>query len=112
MDSERKLDELAADYVTGNLSAEEADEFARLVVDHPELRSEVDRFEKTVGLMLNELPMMEPPSRLRDSIFAAVETPVPQPRRSTVTWVLAALAAGATVLSLALGANNYRLRLA
>ncbi|MEL7505442.1 MAG: anti-sigma factor [Cyanobacteria bacterium J06554_6] len=112
MDSERKLDELAADYVTGNLSAEEADEFARLVVDHPELRSEVDRFEKTVGLMLNELPMMEPPSRLRDSIFAAVEAPVPQPRRSTVTWVLAALAAGATVLSLALGANNHRLRLA
>ncbi|MEO0756425.1 MAG: anti-sigma factor [Cyanobacteria bacterium J06648_16] len=112
MDSERKLDELAADYVTGNLSAEEADEFARLVVKNSELRSEVNRFEKTVGLMLDELPMMEPPSRLRDSVFAAVETPVPQPQRSTLTWVLAALAAGATVLSLALGANNYRLRLA
>ncbi|MEM8807620.1 MAG: anti-sigma factor [Cyanobacteria bacterium P01_G01_bin.38] len=112
MASERKLDELAADYVAGNLSAEEADEFARLVVESPELRSEVDCLEKTVGLMLNELPMMEPPSHLRESVLAEVERPVLQPQRSTVTWVLAAVAAGATVLSLALGLNNYRLRLA
>ncbi|MEO1353734.1 MAG: hypothetical protein AAFW84_34110, partial [Cyanobacteria bacterium J06635_15] len=112
MASERKLDELAADYIAGSLSAEEADEFARLVVENPELRSEVNRLEKTVGLMLNELPMMEPPSHLRESVLAEVEMPVLQPRRSTVTWVLAAVAAGTTVLSLARGLNNYRLRLA
>jgi anti-sigma-K factor RskA len=112
MDSERRLDELAADYVAGNLSAEEADEFAQLVVENPELRSEVDLLEKTVGLMLNELPMVEPPSHLRQRVLAEAEMPVLKPQRSTVTWVLAAVAAGATVLSLALGLNNYRLRLA
>ncbi|MEM6252360.1 MAG: anti-sigma factor [Cyanobacteria bacterium P01_D01_bin.156] len=112
MASERKLDELAADYVIGNLSAEEADEFARLMVENPELRSEVEGLEKTVGLMLDELPMLEPPSHLRASVLAGLEgPPVVQPRRSR-TWVLAAVAAGATVLSLALGLNNYRLRLA
>ncbi len=116
MASERKLDELAADYVIGNLSAEEADEFARLMVERPELRAEVDRLEKTVGLVLNELPMMAPPSHLRTNVLAKAELPAEmpalQPQRSPLIWVLAAVAAGATVLSLALGLNNYRLRLA
>ena len=113
MASERKLDELAADYVVGNLSAEEADEFARLVAENPELRAEVNRLEKTVGLVMNELPMMAPPNRLRASVLAEVEMPVLQPQWSSLwTWALAAVAAGTTVLSLALGLNNYRLRLA
>ena len=112
MDSERKLDELAADYVAGNLSDEEADEFARLIVENPELRSEVTRLEKMVNLMLNELPMMEPPTHLRDRVLAEVEMPALKPQRSIVTWAVAAVAAGTTVLSLALGLNNHRLRLA
>ncbi|MBT9312432.1 anti-sigma factor domain-containing protein [Leptothoe kymatousa] len=118
MAAERKLDELAADYVVGNLSAAEADEFARLMVENPELRSEVDRLEKTVGLMLNELPMMAPPSSLRDTVLAGAEdvsADVPlasSPPLARRTWVLGAVAAGATLLSLVLGVNNYRLRLA
>lgn len=115
MAAERKLDELAADYVVGNLSAEEADEFARLMVENPQIRAEVDHLEKTVGLMLNELPMMEPPSHLRDSVLAGVKMSAAAPpvvQRSPLTWILAAVAAGATVLSLGLGLNNYRLRLA
>lgn len=127
MASERKLDELAADYVAGTLSAEEADEFARLVVNNSELRAEVNRLEKTIGLVLDELPMMEPPQHLRATVLAGVEQP--QHLRDTVlagmdnkppvvvktqrlSWFLGALAAGATLLSLALGMNNYRLRLA
>ncbi|ESA35201.1 anti-sigma-k factor [Leptolyngbya sp. Heron Island J] len=113
MASERKLDEFAADYVAGNLSAEEADEFARLVAEQPELQLEVDRLEKTVGLMLDELPLMQPPQHLRETILAGDNVPVVvRSQRSPITWILGAVAAGATLLSLSLGMSNHRLRLA
>ena len=117
MAAERKLDEFAADYVAGNLSDAEADEFARLMMDDPELQAEVNQLEKTVGLVLDELPLMAPPPQLREAILAQaeipVETPVVKPQRvPTWAWVLGALAAGTTVLSLALGLSNHRLRLA
>lgn len=112
MASQRNLDEFAADYVAGTLSAAEADEFDRLVLEHPELRAEINQLEKTVGLVLDELPMMAPPPRLREAILTQVERPVLQPQRSPWVWVFGAVATGASVLSLALGFNNYRLRLA
>ena len=111
MVSERKLDEFAADYVAGNLSAEEADEFARLVAIQPELQIEVDRLEKTVGLMLDELPLMQPPQHLRETILTGGNVPA-RSQRSPLVWILGAVAAGATLLSLSLGMNNHRLRLA
>lgn len=118
MASERKLDELAADYVNGTLSAEEADEFARLIVERPELRAEVNRLEKTVGLVLNEFPMEMPPTRLRAAILAEFEAPETASKPETASqpsrlvWVLGAFAVGAALLSLALGLSNQRLRLA
>ena len=69
----RKLDELAADYVAGNLSDEDADEFVRLMAETPDLRAEVSQLEKTVGLVLDELPMVTPPQRLRAAVLAGVE---------------------------------------
>ncbi|MEM9977779.1 MAG: anti-sigma factor [Cyanobacteria bacterium P01_D01_bin.2] len=113
----RKLYELAADYVAGNLSDEDANEFVRLMAETPDLRTEVDRLEKTIGLVLNELPMVTPPQRLREAVLAGAEPPavapaVDSPRISTLTWLLGALAAGATLLSLGLGLSNQRLRLA
>ncbi|MBE9067449.1 anti-sigma factor [Leptolyngbya cf. ectocarpi LEGE 11479] len=120
MASERKLDELAADYVAGTLSDEEADEFARLVVTNPELQAEVSRLEKTIGLVLGEFPLMEPPPRLRDAVLMGIDSPVSssterpnvRSRSSSLVWILGALAAGATALSGILGLNNHRLRLA
>ncbi|MEM6592468.1 MAG: anti-sigma factor [Cyanobacteria bacterium P01_H01_bin.119] len=112
MASQRKLDELAADYVAGNLSASEADKFARLMADHPELQAEVKQLEKTVSLFLDELPMISPPSQLRETILAEAEMPVLQPRRLPWVWILGGVAAAAAVLSLTLGLSNQRLRLA
>ncbi|MEM1254882.1 MAG: anti-sigma factor [Cyanobacteria bacterium P01_H01_bin.21] len=111
MTSERKLDELAADYVAGNLSAEEADEFARLLVKYPQLQTEVSHLEKTISLVLNELPFMQPPQQLREKVLTGAKIPV-RSQRSYQAWILGAAAAGATVLSLALGLSNHRLRLA
>ncbi|MEO0352369.1 MAG: anti-sigma factor [Cyanobacteria bacterium P01_A01_bin.15] len=113
----RKLDELAADYVAGNLSDEDADEFVRLMAETPDLRAEVSQLEKTVGLVLDELPMVTPPQRLRAAVLAGVEPQAVSPavgssRVSTLTWLLGTLAVGATVLSLGLGLSNQRLRLA
>ncbi|MEM9483780.1 MAG: anti-sigma factor [Cyanobacteria bacterium P01_F01_bin.116] len=112
MASEQKLDELAADYVIGNLSASEAKEFAQLLMANPELRAEVTLLEKTVGLILNELPLEEPPDHLRASVLSAIEMPVVRPRRISWTWIFGAVATVTTLLSLALGLGNYRLRLA
>lgn len=119
MASERKLDELAADYVAGTLSAEEADEFARLVVTNPELQAEVSRLEKTIGLVLGELPLLTPPPSLRDAVLTgspaispAADIPSVRSKSSSLAWILGALAAGATVLSGILGLSNHRLRLA
>lgn len=121
MASERKLDELAADYVAGTLSAEEADEFAQLVVTNPELQAEVSRLEKTIGLVLGEFPLMTPPPRLRDAVLTGTDSlasspadipPVRAKASSSLAWILGALAAGATVLSGILGLSNHRLRLA
>ncbi|MEM1281185.1 MAG: anti-sigma factor [Cyanobacteria bacterium P01_H01_bin.152] len=121
MASQQKLDELATDYIAGHLSEVEAEEFARLMATHPELRIKVNRLEKTVGLVLNELPLMEPPPHLRATILAQAAAPVlsPQrslprslPQRSLWVWGLGALAIGATVLSAVLGLSNQRLRLA
>jgi len=120
MAAERKLDEFAADYVAGNLSDAEADEFARLM-DDPELQTEVNQLEKTVGLVLDELPLMTPPPQLREQILAQAETPGETPVETPIVkpqrvpgwvWVLGALAAGTTLLSLVLGLSNHRLRLA
>ncbi|NET35318.1 MAG: anti-sigma factor [Cyanothece sp. SIO1E1] len=107
-----KLDESVADYVAGSLSAEEADEFARLAAETPEFKTEVNRLEKSIGLMLEQLPMTEPPQHLRAKLLAATDAPVVPlvPQRSPLIWALGTLAAMATVLSLALGLSNYRLR--
>lgn len=112
MASEPKFDELAADYVAGNLTEAEADEFALLIMEHPELRAEVNQLEQTVGFVLDELPTLEPPPHLRAALVAKTETPTVQPQRSRQNLGLGVIAAGATVLSLILGWNNYRLQLA
>lgn len=122
MASQRKLDEFAADYVAGSLSEAEAAEFARLLVENPELQAEVNQLEKAVGLALHELPMMTPPPQLRAAVLDQigldqavpdrVETPVLRPQRSPWTlWVFGSIAVVTTGLSLVLGLDGYRLRL-
>ena len=62
--------------------------------------------------------MESPPDHLRAKVLAGVEVE-PRTARQTarspglsMAWILAAIAAGTTVLSMVLGMNNHRLRLA
>ena len=104
--------ELAAEYVLGALSAEEAAAFERSVADDPELADEVRRLRATLGL-LPLATVTEPPADLRARVLAAGGAPAPvratarAPRR--VVWSQFA-AAAAAVLALTFGFDAYRVR--
>ncbi|MEO0540118.1 MAG: anti-sigma factor [Cyanobacteria bacterium P01_A01_bin.105] len=118
----QRLAERAADYVAGNLSTPEAEAFVQLMTKQPELKTTVRQLEKTVGLMLDELTLLEPPPQLADRILAAAAapaaptqiSPASPPRRvaGALSWALGAIAIGATLAALALGGSNRQLRLA
>ena len=104
-------DELAVEYVLGELSRAEAETFERRVADDPELAEEVRRLRATLGL-LPFATVTEPPANLRARVLAAGEGRAPArgtraPRR--VVWSQFA-AAAAAVLALAFGFDAYRVR--
>src|SRR6266446_2684085 len=104
-------DELAVEYVLGELSRDEAETFERRVAEDPELAEEVRRLRATLGL-LPFATVTEPPAHLRARVLAAGEGRTPArgmraPRR--VVWSQFA-AAVAAVLALAFGFDAYRVR--
>ena len=104
-------DELAVEYVLGELSRAEAETFERRVAEDPELAEEVRRLRATLGL-LPFATVTEPPAHLRARVLAAAEGRAPArgtraPRR--VVWSQFA-AAAAAMLALALGFDTYRVR--
>ena len=103
--------ELAVEYVLGELSGDEAETFERRVAEEPELAEEVRRLRATLGL-LPFATVTEPPAHLRARVLAAAEGRAPArgtrtPRR--VVWSQFA-AAAAAVLALAFGFDAYRVR--
>ncbi len=103
-------DELAVDYVLGELSHEDAATFERRLAGDPELAEEVRRLRATLGL-LPFATVTEPPPHLRARVLAAGRASAPArtsaPRR--VVWSRFA-AAAAAVLALAFGFDAYRVR--
>ena len=104
-------EELAVDYVLGELPPEEAAAFERRVADDPELAREVRRLRATLGLV-PFATVTEPPAGLRGRVLAAaaerVRAPATRaPRR--VVWSRFA-AAAAAALALAFGFDSYRVR--
>jgi anti-sigma-K factor RskA len=103
--------ELAADYVLGQLSREDAVTFERRVAEDPDLAEEVRRLRATLGL----LPMAkvtEPPAHVRARVLEAGARPSARstthaPRR--IVWSRLA-AAAAAVLALTIGLDAYRVR--
>jgi anti-sigma-K factor RskA len=109
------LDEYAAAYVLGDLTADEAEEFKRLLAANPELFAEVQCLQDTLNDVLCGLNEVEPPPHLLPAILDAANsdpTPVPPAKRFSANW--SAVAGGiAIVVILAfgvLGWDNWRLR--
>ena len=102
--------DLAVDYVLGELSREDAATFERRLAGDPELAEEVRRLRATLGL-LPFATVTEPPPHLRARVLAAGRASAPArtsaPRR--VVWSRFA-AAAAAVLALAFGFDAYRVR--
>src|SRR5437667_9212524 len=102
--------DLAVEYVLGELSREDAATFERRLAGDPELAEEVRRLRATLGL-LPFATVTEPPPHLRARVLAAGRASAPArtsaPRR--VVWSRFA-AAAAAVVALAFGFDAYRVR--
>lgn len=111
-----RLEELMAGYVLGNLSSEEAEELKRLLTEHPELTTEVNRLQEVLELIPYALPEVEPPQHLRSALLDTADADrnynsVP-PRKLKRSLLLGSRVVGsvAALLALVLGLDNYRLR--
>lgn len=66
------MDELAAGYVLGNLSSEEAEILQQYVNQHPEFAIKIDRLYDTLGAIPYALPEVDEPINLRSQLLAIV----------------------------------------
>lgn len=109
-----------AGYVLGNLSPEEAEEFARLLAAHPDQATEVKALQSVLTVMAEELTAVEPPIHLKTALLesaqtgqAAISEPpsalVPRSRPTSRRWLQ--LGSGiAALLAIAFVIENQRLR--
>ncbi|NDJ16181.1 anti-sigma factor [Myxacorys almedinensis] len=109
---------LVSGYVLGDLSAEEAEEFQRLLATDPAIAQEVVRMQNVLEQSFAPAEVT-PPTHLRAAILEkhralaapnlAPDRSKERPHRRRATWGnLAGLAAAGVIL--ALGINNYQLR--
>ena len=78
-DSHNHMDELAAGYVLGNLSSEEAEILQQYVNQHPEFAIEIDRLYDTLGAIPYALPVADGPINLRSQVLAIIAKTIPIP---------------------------------
>lgn len=113
-----EIKELAAGYVLGDLSSEEAEQFQTCLAQMPELAVEVAALQEALAMMPYGLPEEKPQPQLRSQILAAAQTEHDQPpqvasvssRTARIQprwpWVMSSIAAG---LAIALGVSTLRL---
>lgn len=107
----KNLEDLTVDYVLGNLSPHEVEEFRQLLAADPQLHQNVTRWQEVLGL-LPYAQVQAPPTHLRNAILAAIEKPLdiaPISKPLVLPW--AKIVAGtAAMFALALGLDGYHLR--
>ncbi len=116
--SSEHLQLLIAGYVLGDLNADEAAEFERLLMEHPAIVDEVNQMQEALELSFN-LPDVEPSAHLRSAVLDAHAHSTTIATLSSSTsrklgrkpfpWSRALNVAAAIVIGV-LGVNNYRLR--
>jgi anti-sigma-K factor RskA len=105
-----KEQDLAAGYVLGDLSADEAECFESQLQENAVLQKEVNALKVALTLTPQAIPLVQPPNRLREKILAEH---VSQKSSFLKTWTMhwSKVIAGLSVLmTLILGASNFRLR--
>lgn len=106
------LEELIAGYVLGNLCSEEAEEFRKLLIQKPQLITEINQLQEVLGLLPYALPKVAPPPHLRSAIVEAVNIPFEAnlARKQFMPAWTKIVGGVAAVFALTLGFDNYRLR--
>jgi anti-sigma-K factor RskA len=107
--SSQNQEQLIAGYVLGELDPEETEQLKQLIAQNPELLKEVVRMQEVMALIAYELPPVQPPTKLRSQILAAVQSDqqtIPSKKRFSIPW--GKLVAAIVILILAI--DNYRLR--
>src|SRR3954447_20440542 len=72
-----KLDDLAAEYVLGTLSADERAAVERAAAVDPALAKEIERWNEQLSPLLLDAPEVEPPAYIFDRIKAKIATAQP-----------------------------------
>jgi anti-sigma-K factor RskA len=70
------IQELLAGYVLGDLTPDEVAQVQQLLIDHPEVQSEVDRLQETLSLLPYALSETAPDLNLRDRILSQAQTEI------------------------------------
>lgn len=123
------LQELAAGYVLGDLTSEEAEQFQQLLTQQPALGEDVAALQEALAMMPYALPETKPTPELRSRILEATQTdferdfspsalftqhpaqliprqPRPSRQKRQRTWMLGSVAASIAVI--ALGVNYWQ----
>jgi hypothetical protein len=103
---------LAAGFVVGDLTPEEAAEFRQLLIQHPDLSNDVEDLQETLWQVLDEFTEVEAPTHLLPTLLQLAESSVKQPvaekwrSRGWGRFVVGI----AALLVVILGVDYYRLR--
>lgn len=64
--------ELLAGYVSGDLAPDELEQCRQLLIDQPELETEIAAIESSIGLVINAFSTADPPAKVRQNLLEAV----------------------------------------
>lgn len=103
-----RIEEMITAYVLGDLDPQEAEEFKRLLANHPTLVDEVSRLKRTLGLM-PYAKVVEPPPHLRSAVLEAAQSLKRPTPKLNLRWSIA-LGSAAAMLAIVLGIQSYQLR--
>jgi anti-sigma-K factor RskA len=118
----QEWEELLAGYVLGDLEPEDVTAMQEIIVNHPEIVTEIDRLQETLALLPLGLSPSYPSRELRDRLASVA---IPQAEESSIItstttglkksanrqnlWKLISVSLG-TIVLIALGIDNYQMR--
>jgi anti-sigma-K factor RskA len=121
----QEWEELLAGYVLGDLEPEEVTAMQEIIVNHPEIITEIDRLQETLAILPLGLSPSYPSEALRariasvailqslqSPIIASTETGIKKSANRQNIWKLVSISLGSisAIALIALGIDNYQMR--